>query len=175
MNPHTLSHELRNAQTPDLKRRRWIIGLSLLGVALGQIVTLYQTGIIKHLPDPPLDVFDSDKVDASDYAYKRLDLPDAAGMVITYGLTTALASAGGKGRALNQPWLPLLMGAKIAGDVLTNLTLAREEWQENKALCFYCQTASVVSLASLVLAMPEVARAVRNLQVGTGPNSVAQV
>ena len=77
MDPTQLSLELRHGQSPDLKRRRWIIGLSLLGVAAGQMVSLYQTGIIKHLPDPPLDVFNSDKVDASDYAYKRMDTPDA--------------------------------------------------------------------------------------------------
>lgn len=53
MNPTQLSHELRNGQSPDLTRRRWIIGLSLVTVVAGQIVTLYQTGIIKHLPDPP--------------------------------------------------------------------------------------------------------------------------
>lgn len=174
MNPTQLSRELRTARTPDLKRRRWIIGLSLVGVALGQIVTLYQTGIIRHLPDPPVGPFDSDKVDASDYAYKRLDLPDAAGMIITYGLTTALAAAGGKDRALMKPWLPLLMGAKLVGDIVTNLTLAREEWQDNKALCFYCQTASVVSVASLALAVPELLRAGRNA-LDSGPNSVAQV
>ncbi|OON69318.1 vitamin K epoxide reductase family protein [Hymenobacter sp. CRA2] len=175
MNPTQLSRELRTAQTPDLKRRRWIIGLSLVGAALGQIVTLYQTGIIKHLPDPPVGPFDSDKVDASDYGYKRLDTPDAAGMLITYGLTTALASAGGKDRSLMKPWLPLAMGAKILSDVVTNMTLAREEWKENKALCFYCQMANVVSVASLALAVPEVVRTVKNLQQGTGPNSVAQV
>ncbi|MCC3160269.1 vitamin K epoxide reductase family protein [Hymenobacter sp. 15J16-1T3B] len=174
MNPTQLSRELRTAQTPDLKRRRWIIGLSLLGAAMGQIVTLYQTGIIKHLPDPPVGPFDSDKVDASDYGYKRLDTPDAAAMLITYGLTTALASAGGKDRALMKPWVPLAMGAKLLGDVLTNLTLAREEWQENKALCFYCQTANVLSVASLALAVPEVVRAAKNAFT-SGPNSVAQV
>ncbi|GAB2940043.1 hypothetical protein GCM10027048_00340 [Hymenobacter coalescens] len=174
MNPTQLSRELRTAQTPDLKRRRWIIGLSLLGVAMGQIVTLYQTGIVKHLPDPPVGPFDSDKVDASDYGYKRLDTPDAAAMIVTYGLTTVLASAGGKGRALMKPWVPLAMGAKILSDVVTNLVLAREEWKENKALCFYCQTANALSLASLALAVPEVVRAAKNLG-HNGPDSVAQV
>jgi uncharacterized membrane protein len=174
MNPRQLSEELRNAKTPNLNRRRWIIGLSLLGVAMGQIVTLYQTGIIKHLPDPPIGPFDSDKVDASDYGYKRLDTPDAAGMIITYGLTTALAAAGGKGRHLTKPWLPLVMGAKILSDVFTNVKLATEEWKENKALCFYCQTANVLSIASLALAVPEVLKAAKNIGKA-GPNSVAQV
>ncbi|UOR06605.1 vitamin K epoxide reductase family protein [Hymenobacter aerilatus] len=163
MNPTQLSHELRNGQSPDLKRRRWIIGLSLVTVAAGQIVTLYQTGIIKHLPDPPLDVFDSDKVDASDYGYKRLDTPDAAPMMITGALTATLAAAGGMERATTTPWLPVAMGVKTVVDVVTNLTLAREEWKENKALCFYCQASSVAALAALALAMPETVKAAKNL------------
>ncbi len=79
--PAELSRQLRLGQSPDLTRRRWIIGLSMVTAAAGQIVTLYQTGIIPHLPDPPLAVFDSDKVDASDYAYKRLQMPDALAMI----------------------------------------------------------------------------------------------
>jgi len=164
MNPTQLSRELRTDQTPDLARRRWITGLSLVGTAMGQLVTLYQTGIIKHLPDPPLPIFDSDKVDASNYAYKRLNAPDAPAMITTYGITAWLASAGGKDRARDNPWLALAMGAKIAIDVATNLQLAREEWAENKKLCAYCQTATVVSIVSAGLALPEVRRAIATLR-----------
>ena len=56
--PAELSRQLRLGQTADLTRRRWIIGLSLVTVAAGQIVSLYQTGIISHLPDPPIPIFD---------------------------------------------------------------------------------------------------------------------
>jgi uncharacterized membrane protein len=163
MNPTQLSEELRYGQSPDMNRRRWIIGLSLVGVALGQIVTLYQTGIIHHLPDPPVGPFDSDKVDASDYAYKRLQTPDAVGMISTYGITTALAAAGGVNRAVDNPALPISLLAKTLGDVATNLTLAKEEWKENKALCFYCQMATVASVATVALAVPEAVTAVKNL------------
>ncbi|QNH63804.1 vitamin K epoxide reductase family protein [Hymenobacter sediminicola] len=163
MNPTQLSHELRNGQSPDLTRRRWIIGLSILGVAAGQIVSLYQTGIIKHLPDPPAGPFDSDKVDASDYGYKRLDTPDALPMMVTYGLTACLAGAGGIRRATTQPALPVAMAAKTLFDTANTLFLSREEWQENKALCFYCQMATVASVVSLVLALPEASKGLKKL------------
>ncbi|RIV21590.1 vitamin K epoxide reductase [Fibrisoma montanum] len=163
MNPTQLSHELREEQSADLTNRRWIVGLSLLGVAAGQIVSLYQTGIIKHLPDPPVPIFNSDKVDASDYAYKRLQTPDALMMVVTYGLTAWLAGAGGKNRAEDQPWLPIATGAKALLDVGTAAQLAREEWQENKAFCAYCQAATVASVASVALAVPEMIRAFRTI------------
>ncbi|WP_102128382.1 vitamin K epoxide reductase family protein [Deinococcus planocerae] len=163
MDPTQLSRELRQAHTPDLQRRRWIVGLSLLGVAMGQIVSLYQTGILKDLPDPP-GPFDSARVDASDYAYKRLMTPDALMMVVNYGVTAWLAAAGGKDRASDLPLLPVAMGLKIAGDALTSLELGREEWAQNKALCVYCQVATVASLASVVLAFPETRRALGNLR-----------
>jgi hypothetical protein len=164
MNPRQLSHELRTAVTADLTRRRWIIGLSLVGAAMGQIVTLYQTGIIGHLPDPPLSLFDSDRVDASDYAYRRLSSPDAPLMLINYGVTAALAAAGGKDRAERQPLLPIALGLKTLIDALGALELGREEWSENKALCAYCQIATLCSLAAAALAIPEARAAIAALR-----------
>ena len=98
MNPTQLSEELRLGDSPDLNRRRWIIGLSMVGTVAGQLVSLFQTGILKKLPDPPIDIFDSSKVDASDYAYKRLDTPDALIMLTNYSVTAWLAGAGGQDR-----------------------------------------------------------------------------
>jgi len=140
IHPRRLSRELRETTSPELRRRRWMVGLSLVGAAIGQIVTLYQVGILK-----------------------RLQTPDAALMVVTYGITAALAAAGGRDRAEEQPILPVAMAAKMAMDVGTNLKLAQEEWAENKALCAYCQTATLISLASLALSLPEAIRVLRRL------------
>ncbi len=43
MEPKQLSQELRQGDSPDLAHRRWIIGLSMLGGSMGQLVTLYQS------------------------------------------------------------------------------------------------------------------------------------
>lgn len=163
MDPRQLSYELRRETTPDLTRRRWIIGLSLVGVAMAKMVSIYQTGIIKRLPDPPLPLIDSNKVDASTYAYKRMTAPDGLLMLVTYATTAALAGAGGKERARDQPWLPLGMGAKLIYDTVQVVRLTQEEWQENHALCFYCQLASLATFASLALAIPEVTQAAQTL------------
>ena len=72
MDPRTLSHQLRKETTPDLTRRRWIVGLNLLGVSMGQLVSLYQMGIISRLPDPPGTLFNATKVDASTYAWAMI-------------------------------------------------------------------------------------------------------
>ena len=116
-----------------------------------------------HLPDPPIGSFDSNRVNASTYAYKRLQMPDAVLMIGTYAVTAAPAAAGPADPAERTLLLPVVLAAKTLFDVATNLTLAREKWQENKALCAYCQTASALSLASAVLAMPEAARGLRAL------------
>lgn len=164
--PAELSRELRLHDSPDLRRRRWLVGLSFVGVAIGQVVGLYQTGILRRLPDPPVGPFDSNRVNASNYAYKRLQVPDAFLMAGTYAVTAGLAAAGGEDRARDEPWLPVAMAAKTAYDVATNLRLAREEWKDNQALCAYCQTATLVSVASLLLALPEAGRGLRRLLRG---------
>ena len=171
MHPAQLSHELRDGQSPDLTRRRWIVGLSLLGTAMAQLVSAYQMGLVRRLPDPPGRLgalFDATKVDASDYAYKRLDTPDGFLMLNTLGLTATLAAAGGKDRARETPWLPIALAAKALYDVATNVKLAREEWADNKALCEYCQVASLASVAVAALAIPEAVAAARHLLGGDG-------
>jgi uncharacterized membrane protein len=163
MEPQELSKELREGTSPDLERRRWIIGLSMLGGTMAQIVTAYQTGIVKELPDLPIPFVDSDRVDASNYAYSRLNTPDGPLMMINYGITAWLASTGGENRARENPLVPIAMGGKILIDAITSAELAREEWSENKAFCEYCQIATLASFASLALAVPEVMSAVRTL------------
>jgi uncharacterized membrane protein len=164
--PAQLSRELREETSPDLRRRRWVVGLSIFGSVAAQIVALYQTGIIKRLPDPP-GPFDSDKVDASDYAYKRLQTPDGFLMLGTYAVTGALAAAGGKDRATQQPWLPIAAAAKTLYDAATTVKLGREEWAENKALCAYCQAATLATFASAALTLPEALRAASHLLGGS--------
>ena len=164
--PSQLSRYLRTGSDPTLRRRRWIVGLSLLGAGIGQVVGAYQTGILRHLPDPPVGPFDSDRVDASQYAYRRASSPDGLVMVLTYAVTAWRAGAGGQDRARHRPVLPLLMTAEVATDVVTDLALAREEWRENEALCAWCQAATAVSVASLALALPEARRAWRQVRSG---------
>jgi hypothetical protein len=68
-NTQHLREELQNAAGKYLKNRRGIIALSLVGIGAMAAVTLFQTGVVKHLPAPPLPDFDSDKVNSSDAAY----------------------------------------------------------------------------------------------------------
>jgi hypothetical protein len=94
MKPKQLSEELRKEKNLDMSGRQAIISLSMLGGSMGQRVTLYQTGIVSHLPNPPgQQIFDADFVDASN-AYSRFNSPDGSIMVLTYAITAWLADAG---------------------------------------------------------------------------------
>lgn len=116
-------------------------------------------GVLRRLPDLPSRHFDATRVDASDYGYKRMQTPDELLMIATYAFTAILAGAGGRDRARTQPLLPIALAAKTAYDSYVAVKLAREEWAENRALCGYCQTATIASFASAALALPEAARA----------------
>src|SRR4051812_21076359 len=163
-NPAQLSRQLRADDSLYLRRRRWLVGLSFVGSAAGMIVGLYQMGVFRRLPDLPVGPFDAMKVDASTYAYKRLQTPDGLLMVATYAVTAILAGAGGLDRARENPAVPIALAAKTFYDFATALKLAQEEWAENKALCGYCQTATLASLVSVGLALPEAIEAVQHLR-----------
>ncbi len=55
------------------------------------------------------------------------------------------------------------MVAKVFGDAFFALKLGQQEWQENRALCWYCQSATLASLASAALVLPEAGKVLRNL------------
>ena len=77
-----LRQELQESTHPDMRRRRGIILLSLVGIVAMALIALFQTGLIEHLPDPPLASFNSEKVNSSDTAF-RYGVPDG-----TFGLAS---------------------------------------------------------------------------------------
>lgn len=97
LTPQQLRHELQQGDTSDLRRRRGVIGLSLVGMASMTAVTLLQTGIVKHLPDPPFGDFDSDRVNSSDTAY-RLGAPDGSISLASLAANIPIAAFGGANR-----------------------------------------------------------------------------
>src|SRR5947208_15579452 len=111
-----LSRELRTGTSPDLRRRRGVVGLSLLASASMGVIALYQTGLIRHLPEPPLPRMDADRVDSSAEAYEKFIVPDAILGLGSYAATMGLAAMGGKDRAREMPLIPLAQAAKVAFD-----------------------------------------------------------
>jgi hypothetical protein len=164
MKGEALSRELRTGSSPSLRRRRGVIGLSLVSAGSMALVTLYQTGLIKHLPEPPLPGFDADRVDASDEAYRLLSMPDGVLGLASYSATLALAAMDGPDRARERPWLPVLLLGKVGLDALAAGKLTVDQWKDHRAFCFWCLLAAASTFASLPLAVPEACEAARRLR-----------
>jgi hypothetical protein len=127
------------------------------------LVTLYQMGIIKHLPEPPLPMLDADKVDASAEAYSRFQTPDGILGIGSYAMTMGLAAMGGPARAQKQPWIPLLLAAKVAFDTFQAIRLFRDQLTKFHAFCSWCLLTAATTLATIPLVVPETYAAIRQL------------
>ncbi|MFA5515085.1 MAG: vitamin K epoxide reductase family protein [Desulfuromonadales bacterium] len=164
MNPAQLSRELREGHDPLLDNRRKMVGLALTAMGCMGLISLYQMGIVNHLPDPPLPGINSDKVDASAEAYERLQMGDAFIGMVSYAGTAALAAMGGRKRARKQPWIPLAMAAKAGFDALPAARLTYDQYAKHRAACIWCLIASAATFATAALALPESRMAVRHLR-----------
>lgn len=159
-----VSDDLRRRTSPHLRRRRRQTALMLGATAAMGVVSLYQTGIVRHLPDPSMPGFDSDHVDASGEAYETFDTPDATLGIASYGTTLALIGMGAADRASSRPWIPLIAAAKLAYDSAGAAWLTAEQITKHRALCFYCLLASGATWAALGQALPEARSALRSLR-----------
>jgi uncharacterized membrane protein len=146
------------------QRRRGIIGLSLGAAAMMGLISLYQTGVIRHIPEPPLPGMDADKVDGSDEAYWFGFLPDGLLGLGSYAATAALAAMGPPDRAQRQPVLAIAMAGKVAADCAVAAKLTWDQWAKHKAFCFWCLLASGMTFAMLPLVAAETKDALHALR-----------
>ncbi len=159
-----VSDDLRRGSSEHLTRRRRQTALVLGATAAMEIIALYQTGILRRLPDPPIPGVDSDKVDASGEAYVFLRTPDATLSIANYGVTLALIGMGSADRWRDRPLIPLLAAAKLASDAAGGAVLTAEQVTRHRALCAYCLAAAAASVAALAQALPEARAAWRRLR-----------
>jgi uncharacterized membrane protein len=163
MKAKELSVQLRQGTGDFLPQRRGIVGLSLIAIGSMGLITLYQMGLIKHLPEPPLPRLDADKVDASAEAYSRFSTPDGVLGIGNYAMTMGLAAMGGKDRAKEQPWIPLALAAKVGFDTSQAVRLFVDQLTKQKAFCSWCLLAAGTTLATIPLVIPETVAAIRQL------------
>jgi len=126
-------------------------------------IALYQLGLIRHLPDPPLPMMNADRVDGSAEAYERFRIPDAVLGFGSYAVTMALAAMGGTRRARETPWIPLALAAKIAFDASNAGKLSVDQWTKHRAFCLWCLLAAAATFATVPLVIPEAVEAARTL------------
>ena len=146
-----------------LDERRWTIGLSLVGMASMAAVSLLQTGVVRHLPDPPLPGFDSDKVNLSKAAFP-LGIPDGTLGLLSFALNLPLAAYGPTDRAGRMAWLPLLGTTKALVDSIVSAWYFYQMPAREKAWCGYCVASALANWAILALALAEGWRALDTLR-----------
>lgn len=162
VSPATLSRQLRHGRGPFVARRRAVVGLALLGAEAMQVIALYQTGIIRHLPEPPLPFLDADRIDASPEGYSRLSTPDGILGLGSYAATAALAAMGGAARSTTAPWIPLALTAKVGFDLAQAVRLSVTQWRDYHAFCGWCLLAAGTTVATVPLVAPEALAAARH-------------
>ena len=170
MKAQRIRKDLQQDETSERWRRRMIVGLSLVGMGSMAATSLLQTGVLKHLPDPPLPGFNSDKVNLSDAAFPS-GVPDGTIALTGFAANLPLAAFGGADRAARQPWVPLVAAAKATVDAAVSGWYFYQMPAREKAWCAYCITAALANFGILVLTLPEARKglaALRSTAKGVG-------
>jgi uncharacterized membrane protein len=163
LEPAQLRKELQAGTSSDMRRRRAIVGFSLFGMASMAAVSLLQIGVVKHLPDPPLDSFDSDKVNSSDLAY-QLGTPDGTLSLAGLAMNVPLAGFGGADRAQTTPHVPLIAGIKSGLEAIAAGWYFYQMPTKEKKWCAYCIAGAFANFAIFALTVPEALKAVTRLR-----------
>ncbi len=164
MTPEELSRQLRQGSSRYLRKRRVVVGLSLVASAAMGVIAPYQMGLVSHIPEPPLPWLDADRVDPAPEAYGILATPDAILGLASYAGTMALAAMGGEDRAVTRPWIPLALTAKVAADTIMAAKLTADQWTKHRAFCSWCLLASAATFASVPFVVPETRAALARLR-----------
>jgi hypothetical protein len=159
-----VSDALRRQDSRHLRSRRRVALLQLVSNAALAVVGLYQFGLLRRVPEPPLPGLGADAVDASGEAYNLLHTPDSTLGIASGGITLALAGMGGAQRASQQPLIPLAMFAKTVLDASNGLYLTAEQVTKHKKVCSFCTVSALALVASVPAAWPEARDAVRALR-----------
>lgn len=161
--PLDLRYDIQNSDSTEVRLRRGVVAVSLVGIAAMAFTTMLQTGIVKRLPDPPIGNFDTKKVNSSEEAYSYGG-PDSPITIAAHSVNMILASMGGPDRAERHPWLPLLAAtAAGAQAVVAAKYLFYQMPKVDRAWCPYCIVDALTHFATLALALPEAGSAATSL------------
>jgi hypothetical protein len=158
-----LGWELRKGSSLFLGRRRGILGLTLFSCGVLGGVALYQTGILKKLPQPQWRGFSTERVHGSAEAYSMLEVPDGLLGLLSYAATACLVGAGSGNRARTKPLLPVVMGFKLLADAAFAGKLTLDEFTKLRAFSLWSLLAAGATFAALPLAIPEIKAALGHL------------
>ena len=158
-----LRGQLRHGTDGLLRRRRAIVGLSVFSSLVLGGIALFQIGLLKKLPDPPLPRFKADDVNGSLQAYSLLQTPDALLGMTSYSVTACLAGMGKQDRWKTTRWVPLAMGAKAICDAAMAGKLSVAQCTKLGKFSLWSLLVAGATFGTLVLSISEVKLACKKL------------
>lgn len=130
------------------QQRRGIALLSAIGIVDFIPISLYQLGIIKHMPDFSARIFDSDYVNASKEA-QIAGLPDGPVSLLMYAANlVALGAALKKKKRKNG--FDYIVAANSIGQAAGGAFYLYNMATKQKKVCMYCVTGALLNFAALV-------------------------
>jgi hypothetical protein len=150
-----VSDALRRHSSPYLDGRRRTAVLQLGAAATLGVVGLYQFGVLRSVPEPPLPGLGADQVDAAGEAYQMLHTPDSTLGIASAGVSLVLAGMGGAKRYEEQPWIPLVLLAKSVLDAAGGVYLFAEQLTKHKKICSWCTASAALLVATVPAVLPE--------------------
>lgn len=160
MRAAAIRQELLTGTGKELGKRRTITALSALGLIDFAMVSLYQSGVIRRLPELPFKAFDSNKVNAAPKAY-RMGAPDATVTTLVYAANMVLATAGGTEASGRKPVHDVLLGCTIAANAAGAVYYLNDMFFKQKKVCPYCIAGAAINIASAAIAIPLVIKGIK--------------
>lgn len=163
LEPQQLRSAIQDSRDREMRLRRAIFAVSMLGITSMAAVSLYQLGAIRHLPDPKTrrPHFHSDKVNASDEAF-GYGMPDGPLTIAAHAANIVLAASGPPDRGRHRPWLPWLAALLSAAQAsVAAKYLFYTMPKVDRAWCPYCILDALTHFATFALSLPEALRVLR--------------
>lgn len=161
--PKQLRLDTRGDRSPNMRRRRGAVAVSLIGIGAMAFTSMLQMGMVRRLPDPPIRKFDTKRVNLTDEAFSYGG-PDSPIVILLHAINMVLATTGGADRARHHPWLPLL-AATLSGaqSAMAAKYLFYQMPYVDEAYCPYCIVDALAHFATLGLVLPEAVEAAEEL------------
>lgn len=144
----SIIHKIRNDSSEAAEYRRQIAALSAVGLLDFSLISLFQLGYIKHMPDLPGKVFDTEKVNSSEDAV-LLGMPDGVISLGSYAATILLATAASRFKKPSR-LLDMAMGGIVLGQAAGGALYLYNMAFVQKKVCVYCVAGAAINFATLI-------------------------
>ncbi|MHA6247470.1 vitamin K epoxide reductase family protein [Pontibacter sp. CAU 1760] len=143
----SLIDDLRKQSSEAHSFRRQIAATSAIGLVDFSLISLFQLGAIRHLPDVPGRIFDTEQVNSSKNA-ELMGMPDGVISLGSYAATMFLATAANRFNRQSRV-LDVAMGAVLIGQAAGAAQYLYKMAFVEKKVCVYCVAGAVLNFASL--------------------------